>query len=84
MVQNDGRSQTRLSALTDLNISMRIVNNPLEDHKETVSTGGKTIANLCFADEIEGLAGKEEEIRLQPLSLITWISPLLPFAWKLA
>ena len=28
------------------------------------SIGGKTIANLCFADEIEGLAGKEEEIQL--------------------
>ena len=65
MVQNDGRSQTRLSALTDLNIFLeRIVSNPLEDHKGTVSIGGKTIANLCFADEIEGLAGKEEEIRL--------------------
>ena len=40
------------------------MNNPLEDHKETVSIGGKTIANSCFADEIEGLAGKEEEIQL--------------------
>ena len=40
------------------------MNNTLEDHKGTVSIGGKTIANLCFADEIEGLAGKEEEIRL--------------------
>ena len=38
------------------------MNNPLEDHKGTVSIGGKTIANLCFADEIEGLAGKGEEI----------------------
>lgn len=65
MVQNDGRSHTRLSALTDLNILLeRIVNNPLEDHKEIVSTEGKTIANLCFADKIEGLAGKEEEIQL--------------------
>ena len=40
------------------------MNNPLEDHKEIVSTEGKTIANLCFADKIEGLAGKEEEIQL--------------------
>ena len=39
------------------------MNNPPEDHKETVSIGGKTIANSCFADEIEGLAGKEEEIQ---------------------
>ena len=60
------------------------MNNPLEDHKGTVSIGDKTIANLCFTDEIEGLAGKEEEIRLQLLSLIAWIRPVLPFAWKLA
>ena len=32
----------------------------LEDHEGTVSTGGRTIANLLFADNIDGLAGKEE------------------------
>ena len=32
----------------------------LEDHQGTVSTGGRTITNLCFADDIDGLAGKEE------------------------
>ena len=32
----------------------------LEDHKGTISTGGKTITNLRFADDIDGLAGKEE------------------------
>ena len=58
MVQNDGRSQTRLSALTDLNIFLeRIVNNPLEDHKGTVSIGGRAITNVRFADDIDGLAG---------------------------
>ena len=34
---------------------------PLEDHQGTVSIGGKTITNLRFTD-IDGLAGKEEEL----------------------
>ena len=32
----------------------------LEDHEGTVSFGGRTNANLCDADDIVGLAGKEE------------------------
>ena len=32
----------------------------LEDHEGTVSIGGRTISNLCFADDIDGLAGKKE------------------------
>ena len=34
----------------------------LEDHEGTVSTGGRTITNLRFADDIDGLAGEEEEL----------------------
>ena len=34
----------------------------LEDHEGTVSTGGRTITNLRFADDINGLAGGEEEL----------------------
>ena len=34
----------------------------LEDHEGTVSTGGRTITNLSFADDIDGLAGEEEEL----------------------
>ena len=34
----------------------------LEDHEGTVSIGGRTITNLCFADVIDGLAGEEEEL----------------------
>ena len=34
----------------------------LEDHKGTVSTGGRKITNLCFADDIDGFAGEEEEL----------------------
>ena len=34
----------------------------LEDHGGTVSVGGTTVTNLCFADDIDGLAGEEEEL----------------------
>ena len=34
----------------------------LEDHQGTVSIGGRTITNLRFADDIDGLTGKEEEL----------------------
>ena len=34
----------------------------LEDHEGTVSIGGRIITNLCFADDINGLAGQEEEL----------------------
>ena len=34
----------------------------LEDHEGTVSIGGRAITNLCFADDIDGLAGEEEEL----------------------
>ena len=34
----------------------------LEDHEGTVSIGGRTITNLCFADDIDGLAGEEAEL----------------------
>ena len=34
----------------------------LELHEGTVSTGGRAITNLCFADDIDDLAGDEEEL----------------------
>ena len=34
----------------------------LEDHEGNVSIGGRTITNLRFADDIDGLAGEEEEL----------------------
>ena len=34
----------------------------LEDHGGTTSIGGRTITNLRFADDIDGLAGEEEEL----------------------
>ena len=36
----------------------------LDDHEDTVSIGGRTITNLCFADDIDGLAGEEELAKL--------------------
>ena len=37
----------------------RIMTHALEDHEGTVSTGGRTITNLRFADDIGELAGEE-------------------------
>ena len=34
----------------------------LEDHQGTVSIRGRTIVSLRFADDIDVLAGKEEEL----------------------
>ena len=34
----------------------------LEDHEGTVGIGGRTITNLRFADDIDGLAGEEGEL----------------------
>ena len=40
----------------------RIMTDALEDQEGTVSTGGRTITNLCFADNINGIGGEEEEL----------------------
>ena len=40
----------------------RIMTDAIEDHEGTVSIGGRTITNLRFADNIDGLAGEEEEL----------------------
>lgn len=40
----------------------RIIDDALEDHEGTVSIGGRTITNLRFADDIDGLAGNEDEL----------------------
>ena len=40
----------------------RIMTDALEDHEGIVSIGGRTISNLRFADDIDSLAGEEEEL----------------------
>ena len=40
----------------------RIMTDASEDHEGTVSIGGRTVTNLRFADDIDGLAGEEEEL----------------------
>ena len=42
----------------------------LEDHKGTVSIGGRTIINLRFAGDIDGLSGEEEELA----KLVEWLN----------
>ena len=53
-----------MSTLTHpLNIFLvRIMTYAVEDHEGTVSIGGRTTTNLRFADDINGLAGEEEEV----------------------
>ena len=41
----------------------RIMEEALENHAGSVSVGGRTITNLRFADDIDGLAGSEEELK---------------------
>ena len=41
-----------------------IMTDALEDHEGTVSIGGRTISNLRFADDIDGLAAEEELAKL--------------------
>ena len=40
----------------------RIMTDALENHQGTVSIGGRTITNLRFGDNIDGLAGDEQEL----------------------
>ena len=40
----------------------RIMADALEDHKSTVRIGGRTISNLHFADDVDGLAGSGLEL----------------------
>ena len=42
--------------------SERRMADALEDHEGTVSIGGRAITNLRFADDIDGLAGQEQEL----------------------
>ena len=45
-------------------ISGKVMIDALEDHEGTVRTGGRTITNLRFDDDIDGLAGEEEELAI--------------------
>ena len=40
----------------------RIMTDALENHEGSVSIGGRTITNLRFADDIDALVGKEDEL----------------------
>ena len=75
-----GVRQGCLLSLTLFNIFReRIITEALEDHKGTVNIGGRTITNLHFANNIDGLAGKEEELA----SLVNRREKDLLTLWKL-
>ena len=41
---------------------VEILNDSLEDHCSTISIGGRSITNLRFADDIDRVAGTEQEL----------------------
>ena len=45
-----------------LHISGKDMTDALKDHEVTASAGGRTLTNLRFADDIDGLAGEGEEL----------------------
>ena len=58
-----GVRQGCLLSPTLFNIVLEIIMaDALEDHKSTVSIGGRTISKLPFADDIDGLTGSELEL----------------------
>ena len=58
-----GVQQRCLLSPTLFNIFLeRIIADAVEDREGTVSIGGRTITNLRFADDIDGLAGDEGEL----------------------
>ena len=56
------RQGCRLSSTLFKIFLEKIMTDALEDHEGTVSIGGRTITNLRFADDIDGLAGEKEEM----------------------
>ena len=48
----------------NLHISGKDMTDALKDHEGTASAGGRTITNLRFADDIDGLAGEEKMAEL--------------------
>ena len=58
-----GIRQVCLLSPTLFNIFLeKIMADALADHEGTVSIGGRTITNLRFADDIDGLAGQEQKL----------------------
>ena len=77
-----GVRQESLLSPTLFNIFLeRIMTDTLEDHEGTASTGGRAITNLRFADDIDGLAGEEKELKKLVEHLdkaSTTVSPMSP------
>ena len=58
-----GVSQGCLLSPTLFNIFLkRIMTDAIEEHDENISIGGRNIINLRFADNIDALAEREQEL----------------------
>ena len=56
-------SSTYLLSLIPVNIFLeRIMSDALEEHDGKISIGGRNITNLRFADDIDAVAEKEQEL----------------------
>ena len=74
-----GVRQGCLLSPTIFNIFLeRIMTDALKDNEGTASIGGRTITDLRFADDIDGLAGEEEELA----NLVASTKPPQPTAWR--
>ena len=64
MVQNNGRSQARMSSFIHSlqYFHERTMSDALEEHDGNVSIGGRNITNLRFADDIDALAEEEQNL----------------------
>ena len=60
--QSDVRKGCLLSPTLFNMLLERIMADALEDHEGTDSIGSRTITNLHFADDVDGLAGQEQEL----------------------
>ena len=61
LVPNNSWSPTGISTLIHFLSYISGKDHALEDHEGTVSIGGRTITNLRYADDIDGLAGEKEK-----------------------
>ena len=54
------------------------MNDALSNHTGSIKINGRNITNLRFADDIDGLAGSEEEL----INLTVFLNQQIDLEWK--